>query len=250
MHELADIISTTERGVFFGGAGVSTESGVPDFRSDTTRKRALTEFGYEPEVLLSAPFFYTHPEIFYRYLHDVLLVPGAKPNPAHRALAEWERRGHLRGVVTQNIDGLHQAAGSKNVWELHGTLFESYCLECGREVPTEFALAQLDDGVPVPLCGCGGLLKPKVVLYEEALPDAALYASVESISDADTLIVGGTSLAVYPAAALTNQFEGDNFVIVNLQPTDADVLADLVVYEPIGKLFDEVERLLQRRATM
>lgn len=247
VERLADIIEGSKKIVFFGGAGVSTESGVPDFRSEATRERAQREFGYQPEELPSADFFYAHPEIFYKYLRAVLTVPGVEPNAAHKALAQWEKEGKVLGVVTQNIDGLHQSAGSEEVWELHGSLATYHCVDCAKQYVQEDVMSELNEGSSVPVCECGSILKPDVVLYGEALPESDFTAAMNAIAEADTLIVGGTSLVVYPAAGLVRLFNGKNLVVVNLDRTGADSMADLVIHEPIGALFEAVQENLEQR---
>jgi NAD-dependent deacetylase len=228
--ELTRIIEDSDRIVFFGGAGVSTESGIPDFRSgDGLYGRTGTR--YPPEQVLSHSFFVQHPAEFFGYYRSHLLYPDARPNPAHLALARLEQQGRLTAVVTQNIDGLHQAAGSRTVLELHGSVHRNSCQRCGRGYGLDAILAS--DGVPG--CPCGGVIKPDVVLYEEALDPAVMDAAVAHISRADTLIVGGTSLVVYPAAGLVHFFRGDRLVLINKEPTGYDHLASLVIAEPIGE---------------
>ena len=218
--------------VFFGGAGVSTESGIPDFRSEDGLYRQ--SYRYPPETILSRSFFERHPEEFFAFYRDKMLFPEAKPNPVHRWLAEWEQAGRLAAVVTQNIDGLHQAAGSRRVLELHGSVHRNTCLKCHARYDLNFILGTHG----VPRCPCGGIIKPDVVLYEESLDEAVLQGAVEAISSADLLIVGGTSLAVYPAAGLLRYFRGDNLVVINKQPTSADAMANLLIHEPIGRTLD------------
>ena len=236
MSELGEILADSKRAVFFGGAGVSTESGLPDFRSPAARRAAQEAFDASPEEVLSASFFAQDPRTFYEYLHRFLHHPEAAPNPAHRALARLEEEGILAGVVTQNIDGLHQRAGSENVWELHGTLDNYHCTECGQQASAQDAMDQIEDGAGLPLCACGGVLKPDVVLYEEALPSDALNAAAAAIAEADTLIVGGTSLIVQPAASLLGLFRGKNLVVINKEATPIDGSADLVIRGNIGEV--------------
>ena len=228
---LADLIRGANRIVFLGGAGVSTESGIPDFRgSGGLYTEAAT---IPPEVILSHSFFIKNPEAFYRFYREKMLFPDAKPNAAHRALAELERRGKLTAVLTQNIDGLHQAAGSKNVIELHGSVLRNHCMKCGRRFPLSFIL----ETTGVPLCpDCGGIVKPDVVLYEEPLSENDLYRAERAIAEADLLIVGGTSLTVNPAAGLVLWFSGGKFVIINRDPTPYDGMADRIFREPIGEV--------------
>lgn len=231
MPDLKEIIEKSKRICFFGGAGVSTESGIPDFRSgDGIYSEEYGELS--PEVILSHTFFISHPDVFYRFYREKIIYTGAKPNGAHRALAELERRGALNAVVTQNIDGLHQAAGSNNVIELHGSVYRNYCMECGRK----YGLSHVMKADGVPLCeNCGGLVRPDVVLYEEPLDDEVVARAVQSIRAADTLIIGGTSLVVYPAAGLIRHFCGDNLAVINKSPTYADRIATLVIHDSIAK---------------
>jgi NAD-dependent deacetylase len=229
--ELSGIVENSSRIVFFGGAGVSTESGVPDFRSSGGLYSRDTGTSYPPEEVLSHSFFVNHTAEFYDYYRGHLLYPDAKPNPAHLALARLEQAGRLTAVITQNIDGLHQAAGSRNVLELHGSVHRNTCVRCGRTYGLDAILAS--DGVPT--CECGGVIKPDVVLYEEALDSALMTAAVEQLEAADTLIVGGTSLMVYPAAGLVRAFRGKQLVLINKQTTGYDHLATLVLHEPIGE---------------
>ena len=231
---LADLIREANRIVFLGGAGVSTESGIPDFRGSGglyTERRSIP-----PEVILSHTFFLNHTEEFYKFYREKMLFPDAKPNAAHRALAELEKRGKLTAVLTQNIDGLHQAAGSKRVIELHGSVLRNHCVGCGRSYPLSFILES--EGVPIcPVCG--GTVKPDVVLYEEPLNERDLIDAERAISGADLLIVGGTSLTVNPAAGLVLWFSGGKFVIINRDPTPYDGMANLIFREPIGELLGE-----------
>ena len=224
---LKSYISKYNNIVFFGGAGVSTESGLPDFRS----KDGLynQKYDYPPEVILSHDFYESHPEEFFRFYREKLLVPGIKPNRAHYALAKLEAAGKLRYIVTQNIDGLHQAAGSKNVLELHGSVLRNYCEECGREYGAD---AMKGDGIPK--CACGGRIKPDVVLYGESLNMNTLTSAVKAISECELLIVAGTSLTVYPAAGLTRYFRGEKLVLINRDATAQDDTADLVIHESVG----------------
>ena len=210
---LEKIIAESDRIVFFGGAGVSTESGIPDFRSVDGLYHQ--KYDYPPETILSHTFWEENPEEFYRFYRDKLIVKGAKPNAAHLRLAKLEREGRLKAIVTQNIDGLHQAAGSKTVYELHGSTLRNYCVKCG------------------------GIVKPDVVLYEEGLDEEVLSGAVSAIRKADTLIIGGTSLVVYPAAGLIRYFRGRHLVVINMQPTGADAQADLCIAKPIGQVLSE-----------
>jgi NAD-dependent deacetylase len=230
IEQLREVLERGRRIVFFGGAGVSTESGIPDFRSGTGLYSQATGTRFAPEEVLSHSFFVQHTADFYAYYRRHLLHPHATPNPAHRALATLERQGRLTAVITQNIDGLHQAAGSRTVLELHGSVHRNLCLRCGRGFGLDAILT--DD--PIPLCPCGGVIKPDVVLYEEALDAEVLDAAIEHLGRADTLIVGGTSLVVYPAAGLVHAFGGDQLVLINKEATGFDHLATLVIHEPIG----------------
>lgn len=240
VKRLREIIAESSYIVFFGGAGVSTESGIPDFRSENGIYKAKTEYGYNPEVMLSHSFFVAEKEIFFRYYKKALLFPDAKPNKAHAALAKLEKEGKLKAVITQNIDNLHQKAGSNNVLELHGTLYRNYCTGCSKTFSLDYVTK--DDGVTI--CDvCGGVVRPDVVLYEEGLDGGVLKASVDHISRADTLIVGGTSLAVYPAAGLIDYFKGRNLVLINKSATPYDSRADLIINESIGETLGEAADL-------
>ncbi len=220
--------------VFFGGAGVSTESGIPDFRSVDGLYNQ--QYDYPPETIISHSFYRRKPEEFFRFYKHKMLFPDAKPNAAHLALSKLEEQGKLRAVITQNIDGLHQAAGSREVMELHGSVHRNYCTRCGEFYTLEDILAM--DGVP--RCSCGGIIKPDVVLYEEGLDQGILRKSIEYISHADVLIIGGTSLTVYPAAGLIDYYRGDKLVLVNKTVTPMDSRADLVVSGKIGEIFAEI----------
>ena len=235
---LEKIISESENMVFFGGAGVSTESGIPDFRSVDGLYHQ--KYDYPPETILSHTFWERCPEEFYRFYRDKLIVKGAKPNAAHLRLAKLEREGKLKAVVTQNIDGLHQAAGSKTVYELHGSTLRNYCSECGKFFDADF-IANSPGGPRCP--DCGGIVKPAVVLYEEGLDEQVVSGAVQAIRKADTLIVGGTSLVVYPAAGLLRYFRGRHLVVINMQPTPADEEADLCIAKPIGQVLSEDVKL-------
>lgn len=228
-------IEASDNIVFFGGAGVSTESGIPDFRSTDGLYRQ--EYKYPPETILSHTFFEQNPEEFFRF-YRAKLIPdkSVQPNAAHRRLAELEREGKLRAVITQNIDGLHQAAGSKRVIELHGSIHRCRCARCGKPCPEK----AVNTGEGVPRCSCGGVLRPEVVLYEEPLAERDITDAVNFIRKADVLIVGGTSLAVYPAAGLLRYYEGRKLVLVNMGATSYDESADLLIREKIGKVFSEV----------
>ena len=231
MEKLRKMVDESDNIVFFGGAGVSTESGIPDFRS--TDGLYHQQYDYPPETILSHTFFMKKPEEFFRFYQDKMLALDAKPNPAHYKLAEWERQGKLKAVITQNIDGLHQAAGSTKVLELHGSVLRNYCMKCGRFYEARFVQEQ--EGIP--RCSCGGMIKPDVVLYEESLNMQIMQEAVDYIRQADVLIVGGTSLVVYPAAGLIDYYRGNKLVLINRTPTGRDGVADLVVSGSIGEIF-------------
>ena len=235
LEQLQKWIDESENIVFFGGAGVSTESGIPDFRSVDGLYNQ--QYQYPPETILSHTFFQKNPEEFYRFYHNKMLFPNAKPNAAHLKLAELEQAGKLKAVVTQNIDGLHQAAGSVNVYELHGSVHRNYCMKCHQFYDLDFMMKQ--EGVPrCPVCG--GMIKPDVVLYEESLDQETIEAAVLAISRADMLIIGGTSLAVYPAAGLIRYYRGNKLTLINKSPTPYDKEADLVIAGPIGEILGGV----------
>lgn len=236
IEKLTLILKESNNIVFFGGAGVSTESNIPDFRSSNGLWNEKLRINFTPEQLVSHTFFMKYPEEFFRFYKDKLIYPDAKPNAAHIALAKLEEMGKLKAVVTQNIDGLHQAAGSKNVFELHGSVLRNYCMDCNAFYDEKFILAS--EGIPT--CPkCSGKVKPDVVLYEEGLDEATIQGSIAAISQADTLIIGGTSLIVYPAAGLINYFRGKNLILINKSTTSADSKADLVIHEAIGKVLGE-----------
>ncbi len=230
IEKLRGMIKNSDKIVFFGGAGVSTESGIPDFRSVDGLYNQ--QWDYPPETILSHSFFMKKTEEFYRFYRAKMLCPNAKPNAAHLKLAQLEREGKLTAVVTQNIDGLHQAAGSKKVYELHGSVLRNYCMKCGKFHSVEFIM----NSTGVPTCECGGVVKPDVVLYEEGLDDSVVNGAVNAIAEADTLIIAGTSLNVYPAAGLVRYFRGNNFVIINMSPTGMDSSADLLICGRIGEV--------------
>ena len=235
VEQLKKIIGESNNIVFFGGAGVSTESGIPDFRSVDGLYHQ--KYDYPPETILSHTFYRRKPEEFFRFYKDKMLCLSAKPNAAHRKLAEWEKEGKLKAVITQNIDGLHQAAGSKEVLELHGSVLRNYCEDCGAFYDAEYVLHT--DGVP--RCEkCGGPVKPDVVLYEEGLNQETLEKAVRYIREADVLIVGGTSLVVYPAAGLIDYYRGNKLILINKTPTARDQMADLVVTGSIGEIFSQL----------
>ena len=231
---LQEIVDRSRRIVFFGGAGVSTESGIPDFRSQDGLYRQ--KYKYPPEVILSRTFFELHPAEFFDFYRAKMLCLDAKPNAAHRKLAEMERKGKLHGLVTQNIDGLHRAAGSRELFELHGCVHRNYCMDCGRLYDAQFIL----HSTGIPRCACGGVVKPDVVLYEEPLDEATARGAMRVISEADVLIVAGTSLNVYPAAGYLSYFRGRDLVVINRDATPADADAVLVIREPVGKVLGEI----------
>lgn len=230
---LEAILAKSKNLVFFGGAGVSTESGIPDFRSVDGLYHQ--KFRYPPEVMLSHSFYESHTAEFFEFYRNKLIVHGAKPNAAHLRLAKLKQQGICKAVVTQNIDGLHQAAGSRTVYELHGSTLRNYCTRCGKFYPVDF----IAESTGVPRCSCGGIVKPDVVLYEEGLDEATLVGAIQAIEAADLLIVGGTSLAVYPAAGLLRYYRGPELVLLNKAPTPADRMATLILREPIGQVLDD-----------
>ena len=236
IKQLTQILKESNNIVFFGGAGVSTESNIPDFRSASGLWNEKLKINLTPEQLVSHTMFMRYPEEFFEFYRDKLIYPDAKPNAAHIALAKLEEMGKLKAVVTQNIDGLHQAAGSKNVYELHGSVLRNYCMGCNAFYDEKFILKS--EGIPT--CPkCGGKVKPDVVLYEEGLDNDVITGAVRAISQTDTLIIGGTSLVVYPAAGLIDYFKGKNLVLINKSSTSADNKADLVIHEAIGKVLGE-----------
>lgn len=236
IEKLQEIIYASDNIVFFGGAGVSTESGIPDFRSESGIFKNLEKYGDTPERLISHSYYLEHTEEFFSYYKDCLIFPEAEPNSAHYTLARLEKEGKLKAIITQNIDGLHKKAGSKNVLELHGSVYRNYCEICKKEYDLNFIL----ESEGIPHCTCGGIIKPDVVLYEEALDMNILNKSAQYIMSADTLIVGGTSLVVYPAAGLINYFKGKNLVLINKSKTDYDLLASLVINEAIGETLNKI----------
>ena len=275
MQRFVDILKESRRIVFFGGAGVSTESGIPDFRSAQGLWNEKLKIEFTPEQLVSHTCFMKYPEQFFDFYREKLIYPDAKPNACHTALAELEKMGKLYAVVTQNIDGLHQMAGSKNVLELHGSIYRNYCIKCGRPYELDDILPEItkttdteeeskvDDGSiqnpdgsgvkkepgvhfgtgrfeGVPVCGCGGIIKPDVVLYEESLDGSVLKESMALIANTPLLIVGGTSLNVYPAAGLLQYFKGSHLVLINKEPTPFDEKADLVIHGALGEVFSEL----------
>ena len=235
IEELQKIIDDSSRIVFFGGAGVSTESGIPDFRSADGIYHQ--QYKYSPEQVVSHSFFMQHTEAFYDFYKEKMMIVDAKPNTAHYKLAELEQAGKLTAVVTQNIDGLHQAAGSRTVYELHGSIHRNYCMECGRFYDAEYV--KKTSGIP--RCECGGVIKPDVVLYEEGLDPKTIQGAVEAIAAADTLIIGGTSLVVYPAAGFIDYFGGKHLVVINKSETAKTVRAELSIAAPIGEIFSKIK---------
>jgi len=236
LEMLKQMIDESQRIVFLGGAGVSTESGIPDFRSENGIFNAIRQFGYPPETLLSRSFFDSEPETFFKYYRSLLMSGDAKPNRAHYALTALEKAGKLTAIATQNIDGLHTAAGSKNVYELHGSIKRNHCMKCGRFYDDSFIAST--DGVPH--CVCGGIVKPDVVLYEESLDMNMMRRVISEIMLANMLIVGGTSLQVYPAAGLVDYYRGSRLVLINKSSTPYDKYADLVINDSIGKVLGDV----------
>lgn len=234
LETLQQWVKESNRIVFFGGAGVSTESGIPDFRSVDGLYHQ--KFEYPPETIISHSFSVKNPEYFFRFYREKMLPLGFEPNITHKKLAQWEQAGKLQAVVTQNIDGLHQKAGSRKVYELHGSVLRNYCTRCGKFFSAEF----VKNGVGVPHCDCGGIVKPDVVLYEEGLDQEVIAKSVHAIRNADMLIVGGTSLTVYPAAGLIQYYRGDRLVLINRDATPYDDQADLVLHESLGEVFSQL----------
>jgi len=236
INKLVEILKTSNNIVFFGGAGVSTESNIPDFRSANGLFNARLNMTLSPEQLVSHTYFIRFPEEFFNFYKAKLIYPEAKPNGAHISLAKLEEMGKLKAIVTQNIDGLHQCAGSKNVFELHGSIHRNYCIKCTDSYDVDFIL----NSKGIPTCPkCNGTVRPDVVLYEEGLDENVLKGAIDAISKADTLIIGGTSLVVYPAANLINYFNGKNLVLINKSSTSADSRADLVIHDSIGKVLSE-----------
>ena len=234
LQQLKQWINESKSAVFFGGAGVSTESGIPDFRSVDGLYNQ--KFEYPPETIISHSFFERKPEYFFRFYREKMLPLGFEPNVTHKVLAQLEKEGHLAAVVTQNIDGLHQKAGSKKVFELHGSVLRNYCVKCHKFYPAEF----VRDAKGIPLCDCGGTVKPDVVLYEESLDQDTLAGAVSAIRRADLLIVGGTSLTVYPAAGLLQYYRGNRLVLINRDETPYDDYANLVFHDSLGKIFSQL----------
>ena len=241
IEKLAQILKESNNIVFFGGAGVSTESNIPDFRSANGLWNEKLGITLTPEQLVSHTYFMRYPKEFYNFYRAKLVYPDAKPNPGHLALAKLEEMGKLKAIITQNIDGLHQSAGSKNVFELHGSVHRNYCMSCGESYDADFIL----NAKSVPKCTkCGGTVRPDVVLYEEGLDEGTIKGAVKAIAEADTLIIGGTSLVVYPAAGLIDYFRGKNLVLINKSSTSADNRANLVIHDSIGKVLSASVNLL------
>lgn len=237
VEKLRSMINESSKIVFFGGAGVSTESNIPDFRSEKGLYKSNTKFNYPPEVMLSHTFFMKHTEEFFEFYKQQMIFPNAKPNLAHKALSKLESDGKLTAVITQNIDGLHQMAGSKNVLELHGSIHRNYCMKCGKSFDLNYVMNSEN---VIPKCDkCGGIVKPDVVLYEESLNTDVIEKSVKYIRECDMLIVGGTSLVVYPAAGLVDYYRGNKLVLINKSSTPYDSRADLVINDSIGKVLSE-----------
>jgi len=240
-RQLSEIIKGSNNIVFFGGAGMSTESGIADFRSENGLYRTSSGFNYPPETMLSHSFFVSHTSEFFKYYREKMIYKDAKPNPGHYALAHLEKIGKLKAVITQNIDGLHQLAGSKNVFELHGSVHRNYCTGCRKFYDLDFIITSED----IPVCPqCNSIVKPDVVLYEEALDDSIVNGAIAAINQADILIVGGTSLVVYPAAGLINYFKGSKLILINKSTTPYDSKADIVIHDSVGKLLGAVIEML------
>jgi len=237
LETLKQWIKESSRIVFFGGAGVSTESGIPDFRSVDGLYHQ--KFDYPPETIISHSFYETRPEYFFQFYREKMLPLGFEPNITHRVLAKWEQEGKLLAVITQNIDGLHQKAGSKRVYELHGSVLRNYCTRCGKFYPAEF----VRDARGIPRCTCGGIVKPDVVLYEESLNEDTLAGAISALRQADLLIVGGTSLTVYPAAGLLGYYRGHRLVLINRDATPYDEEANLVFHDSLGSIFSQLQEL-------
>ena len=238
VEKLRKWVAESERIVFFGGAGVSTESGIPDFRS--VDGLYSQKFEYPPERIISHSFYLRDPEYFFRFYREKMMPLGFEPNITHKVLARWEDEGKLSAVVTQNIDGLHQKAGSRRVYELHGSVLRNYCTVCGKFHSAEY----VRDAEGVPVCACGGIVKPDVVLYEEGLDQETVEGSAAAIQEADMLIVAGTSLTVYPAAGLINYYGGNRLVLINRDTTPYDSFADLVIHDSLGKVFSQLQEIL------
>lgn len=235
IEQLKDMIFGARRAVFFGGAGVSTESGIPDFRSVDGIYHQ--KWAYPPETILSHSFFLKHTEEFFRFYREKMLFPDAKPGHAHKVLARLEQAGHISHIITQNIDGLHQMAGSKNVIELHGSVHRNHCMKCGKSYP---GIEKILSSKPIPRCDCSGIIKPDVVLYEEALDEGNIFNALDAVGQADLLIIGGTSLTVYPAASFVQNYSGGKLIVMNKTPTPMDRYADLVITQPMGEALKQI----------
>ena len=234
--KLVEYLKESNNLVFFGGAGVSTASNIPDFRSSDGLYSKKLNRQFSPEEAVSHTFLMRHPEEFYEFYKQNLIYPDAKPNACHEALVKLEKMGKLKAIVTQNIDGLHQKAGSKNVLELHGSIYRNYCMKCGKK----YGIERIQKSEGIPRCACGGIIRPDVVLYEENLPEGVFEQAIEEVRNASLLIIGGTSLAVYPAAGLLQYFRGSHLVLINKSETPYDSMADLVIREPIGEVFSKL----------
>ena len=246
LETLQKMIDNSNKIVFFGGAGVSTESGIPDFRSETGLFRAVEEYGMPPELIVNHNFFMMRTKSFFQYYKKNLIYTQAKPNKAHIALAQLEKRGKLLAVITQNIDGLHQMAGSKSVYELHGSIHRNYCMQCKKEFDVAYIMQpehnQKNDVYGIPICDvCGNVIKPDVVLYEEPLKEEVMESAQKAISQADLLLVGGTSLVVYPAAGFLQYYKGKDIVLINKSQTQYDTKASLIIHEPIGEVLGALQ---------
>ncbi len=240
-ERLKKIIEKSQHLVFFGGAGVSTESGIPDFRSEEGLYKTRNQFGYRPEEIVSHEFFFAHPDVFYRYYFAFMIHPQAKPNACHRALAKWEQEGKRVSVITQNIDGLHDMAGSGEVYELHGSIHRNNCVKCGKTYDLPYILDEKNTEKNIPYCHrCHGMIKPEVVLFGEPLDQEVIEGAVSAISQGDTLIIGGTSLAVYPAAGYVGAFRGGNVILINKEKTLGEVEADISIQGPIGEIMGSI----------
>lgn len=241
VKQLSEILKGSNNIVFFGGAGMSTESGIADFRSENGLYKTALGFEYPPETMLSHSFFVSHTAEFFKYYKEKMIFKNASPNPGHKALAILEEKGKLKAVITQNIDGLHQLAGSKKVYELHGSIHRNFCMNCNKFYGLEYIVGSED----IPLCTvCGGIIKPDVVLYEEALEDSVVNGAVSAIKQADVMIIGGTSLVVYPAAGLITYFQGSKLVLINKSPTPYDSKADIVINDSAGKILGTAVEML------
>ena len=236
IEKLQEIIYASDNIVFFGGAGVSTESGIPDFRSESGIFKSLEKYGDTPERLVSHSYYLEHTDKFFSYYKDCLIFPEAEPNPAHYTLARLEKEGKLKAIITQNIDGLHSKAGSKKVLELHGSIMDNYCIKCHKYYDATYVF----DSKGVPRCSCGSIIKPNVVLYNESLPEDVWNEAIKLIKEADTMIIGGTSLTVFPAAYLIDYFHGNNLVLINKDKTSYDNRCTLVINDKLGNVFSKL----------